>query len=226
MSTSIHTFRYGINRVFVIRQKGTVMIDAGMPGIADKLGKDLKKEGVDPRTIELMVLTHGDFDHSGSAAAIKKLTDCEIAIHSEDRELIEKGLFNWPPGVTAWGRISRSIFKPMMQRMEVEAAQADIILTNEDFPLEEYGIDGQIVYTPGHTQGHVSVVLNNGTAFIGCLAHNIRLFRMKPNFPIYAESLEQIRSSWKKILDMGVTKVYPAHGKPFPADRIRKYLTA
>ena len=90
------------------------MIDAGMPGIADKLGKDLKKEGVDPRTIELMVLTHGDFDHSGSAAAIKKLTDCEIAIHSEDRELIEKGLFNWPPGVTTWGRISRSIFKPMM----------------------------------------------------------------------------------------------------------------
>lgn len=226
MSTSIHSYRYGINRVFVIRQKGTVMIDAGMPGIADKFGKDLEMDGIDPHSIELMVLTHGDFDHSGSAAAIKKLTDCEIAIHREDRELLEKGLFNWPPGSTAWGKFTHMIFQPLMRRTEMEPVTPDLILSDENYPLDDYGIDGQVVYTPGHTQGHVSVVLNEGIAFIGCLAHNIKLFRLTPNLPIYAENIDQVKSSWKKILDMGVTKVYPAHGNPFPADRIRKYLPA
>jgi glyoxylase-like metal-dependent hydrolase (beta-lactamase superfamily II) len=28
--------------------------------------------------------------------------------------------------------------------------------------------------------------------------------------------------SWRKLLDMGARTVYPAHGKPFPADVMRK----
>ncbi len=226
MPTSIHYFRYGINRVFVIRQKGTIMIDAGPPGIAGKFEKDLLKEGIKPDSIKLMVLTHGDFDHSGSAASIKRLTGCDVAVHSKDRHLVEKGMFNWPPGTTPWGKFTHMIFAPLMRRIKMEPVKPDLILPDENFPLHEYGIDGQVVYTPGHTQGHVSVVLDEGIAFIGCLSHNIKLFRLRPNLPIYAENIEEVKSSWKKILNMGITEVYPAHGKSFNSNRIRKHLPA
>jgi len=224
MPVSINTFSYGINRIYVIKQEGTIMIDGGPPNIAKKFESDLEKEKIDPGSIKLMVLTHADFDHAGSAASIRNLTGAKIAIHRKDKEVFEQARFNWPPGTTVWGTVSRSILKPMLSRTKMEPAEADIILTDKTYPLFDYGIDGHIVYTPGHTRGHVSVVLNNGIGFIGCMAHNIRLFRMKPNLPIYGESLDEIRSSWRKILDMGVTTAYPAHGKPFPVDVIAKYL--
>ena len=36
--------------------------------------------------IRLIVLTHGDFDHVGSAKAIKAITGGKIAIHKADKK--------------------------------------------------------------------------------------------------------------------------------------------
>jgi glyoxylase-like metal-dependent hydrolase (beta-lactamase superfamily II) len=38
--------------------------------------------------------------------------------------------------------------------------------------LKEFGIPGQVVYTPGHSMGHVSIILDSGDAFVGDMAMN------------------------------------------------------
>jgi hypothetical protein len=43
-----------------------------------------------------------------------------------------------------------------------------------------------------------------------------------PGLPIFAEDTQKLRASWKMLLDLGVKTTYPSHGKPFPADIIRK----
>jgi glyoxylase-like metal-dependent hydrolase (beta-lactamase superfamily II) len=220
----IHTFKLGINRCYVVKQHGAIMIDAGPPKNAGKLQKMLLRKGIDPEEISLIILTHGDFDHIGSAGDIREMTGAKVAIHRNDLEKLEKGIFNWPPGTTPWGRFSHRMFRPMLKTMAVPETKADMVIGDDDFPLEEYGIDGRIVYTPGHTSGHLSVVLNDGNAFVGCLAHNHFLFRFKPGLPIYADDIGQVRESWKKVIDMGARVAWPGHGDAFPVETIRKYL--
>ena len=90
--------------------------------------------------------------------------------------------------------------------------------------LAGYGIPGKIIYTPGHSVGSVSVLLDSGDAFVGDLAMNAFPLRLSPGLPIFAEDMEKVKASWRRLLGDGAKTVYPAHGKPFAAELIRKSL--
>ena len=224
MNPQIFSLKFGINTCYIIKGEGTIMIDGGPLKAIEKFKKYLIKYSINPNEIKLVVLTHADFDHMGSSGAIKELTGAKIAVHEKDRATLEEGRFNFPPGVTTWGKISRAIFVPMLSKIPIPPQKADIILNDYDYPLNDFGINGKIIYTPGHTSGSVSVLLHNGDAFVGCMAHNIRLFTLRPNLPIYAENIEQIKAGWKVLIDQGAKMIYPGHGKPFPVERIKKFL--
>jgi glyoxylase-like metal-dependent hydrolase (beta-lactamase superfamily II) len=226
MKPQIFSLKFGINTCYIIKGEGTIMIDGGPPNAIEKFKKYLDKFRIDPKEIKLIVLTHADFDHMGSSGAIKEWTGAKIAVHENDRATLEEGRLNWPPGVTSWGRLSHAILEPIARRASglPNPQKADIILNNEDYPLSDFGIDGKIIYTPGHTSGSVSVLLENGDAFVGCMAHNIRMFTLRPNLPIYAENIEQIKVGWKVLIDEGAKTIYPGHGKAFPVEKIKKYL--
>ena len=89
---------------------------------------------------------------------------------------------------------------------------------------EEYGIDGNIIHTPGHTPGSVSVLLDSGDAFVGCLIHNKAPFVLRPGLPIYAQDILQLKDSLKMLIDRGAKTLYPGHGNPVPVQKILKYL--
>ncbi len=40
----------------------------------------------------------------------------------------------------------------------------------------------------------------------------------------YITDMAENYCSWRKILDAGVSTVYPAHGKPFPAEKMQSNL--
>jgi glyoxylase-like metal-dependent hydrolase (beta-lactamase superfamily II) len=107
---------------------------------------------------------------------------------------------------------------------QIPEQKADIILGDEDFPLNDFGIQGRIVHTPGHTPGHISTVLDSGEAFIGCMAHNNLPFRLSPGLPIFAEDITQVKKSWEKIFASGAKTIYPGHGNPFPVDVMKGVL--
>jgi len=48
--------------------------------------------------------------------------------------------------------------------------------------------------------------------------------RLRAGLPIFAEDLNKVKKSWKLLLNRGIKTIYPAHGKPFSADYIRKML--
>ena len=105
----------------------------------------------------------------------------------------------------------------------IPATNVDIVLGDGDFPLTEYGIPGKIVYTPGHSIGSVSVLLETGDAFVGDLAMS-GFPVVTPGLPILAENMQKVKASWKVLLDQGAKTIYPAHGKPFSVDIIQKAL--
>jgi glyoxylase-like metal-dependent hydrolase (beta-lactamase superfamily II) len=102
----------------------------------------------------------------------------------------------------------------------------DIVLGSDVFDLEEYGIPGRIIPTPGHTPGSVSVLLDSGEAFVGDLAMNKLPLRRTPGLPIFAEDKATVITSWRLLLAEGVRTIYPAHGPSFPAEVMRRAIAA
>lgn len=226
MSLQIFPIKIGLNKCYIIQDEGTILVDAGHPKQVRKFRKAFKKLNIDPTEIRLIVLTHGDPDHVGSVKDIKTLTGAKIAIHNLDRKNLEQAILNFPSGVSFWGKFLHVILWPVLKRVfsDFPTATADIVLNDEDYPLNEFGIDGKIVHTPGHTPGSVSVLLNTGEAFVGCMAHNNLPFRFTPGLPIFAGDIGQVKKSWKKIIQKGAKKIYPGHGNPFSADFIEKAI--
>jgi hydroxyacylglutathione hydrolase len=100
MSSQIFTIRIGINRCYLIRNQGTILIDAGTPRRISSFQKSFNRLAVPPENIRLIILTHGDHDHVGSAKELRNLTGARIAIHGHDRLNFENSIYNFPPGVT------------------------------------------------------------------------------------------------------------------------------
>ena len=112
-----------------------------------------------------------------------------------------------------------------MPLIHIPSSNVDIVLGEEGLDLKEYGIPGRVIYTPGHSSGSVSILLETGEVFAGDLAMNTFPLRLSPGLPIFAEDFLKVKESWKLLLDQGAKTIYPAHGKPFSADIIRKALS-
>lgn len=87
----IFTLSFGVNSCYVIRDKGTILVDGGPPDKRDEFLRQTKNIPMEPQEIKLIVVTHGHPDHAGSTRAIKELTGAKIAMHQLDKEFLEKG---------------------------------------------------------------------------------------------------------------------------------------
>jgi len=224
MKTEIFCIRLGLNSSYLIRGKDVIMIDGGMPDKLKVFKKELSKLNISPEEIKLIVLTHSHFDHSGSAREIRDFTGAKIAVHESESTYLENGGMIIPKGVNTYGKITRPWLFAILKNISFPKFKPDILIKDEPYPLKAYGIDGNIIHTPGHTFGSISVILDSGEAFVGCMAHNGLPFRIAPGLPIYAQDIGLIKRYWKLLIDRGITMIYPGHGKPFSVEVMKKRL--
>jgi hydroxyacylglutathione hydrolase len=215
MSVRIHTLREGVVNTYLVRDRGAVLVDPGTARGASAVLRRLRRL-LDPREIRLIIATHGHWDHIGAARRFREATGAPLAIHRDDAQWLREGLIEWPAGVTWWGRVFRAVFKPLMAPfIEVPALEPDLIIDDGGLDLEPYGVAGRVVHTPGHSAGSVTVLLEGGEALVGDLAMNGPPMTLRPRFGIFAHDAEQVPTSWRKVVELGATTIYPAHGRPF-----------
>lgn len=223
MTFSFHRVPVGIDNCFLLRGEQIIFIDGGAPiGISSFLSH-LKQLNVDPKEISLILLTHGHWDHIASLSEIRELTGAKVAIHYRDQPFVESGMPPFPAGVNAYGRamsaLAKALIHPKLPRIKV-----DLVIGDEGLSLEQYGIPGNVVYTPGHSMGHVSILFDSGDALVGDMAMNDWYLRLTPGLPVLADDINLVVESWKKILPMGIKRVYPAHGMDFPVEVMKKEI--
>lgn len=224
MKAEIFRFSLGFNDCYVIRESGVILADAGPPNKKMDFIRAMKNIALGPENIKLIVITDGHPEHIGSARDIRELTKAEIAMHHLAKDCLEAG--RWKMMHVPGGNMGTKMLVRAVSWLygEIPSAEVGIVIGDDGLSLEEYGISGRIVYTPGHSMGSVSVLLDSGDAFVGDLAMNKLPFRFGPGLPTIAEDKESVKESWKKLLGFGATTVYPAKGKPFSAEVIKKAL--
>ena len=93
--------------------------------------------------------------------------------------------------------------------MHIPPLAPDIVISNEGLDLGPYGLAGRVMHMPGHSPGSVTVLLDSGEAFVGDSAMNGLPFCRKPSLPIFADDVLLLKESWRRLLALGVTTVYP-----------------
>jgi len=225
MPAYIHLVQLGLCNCYLVRDKGIILVDAGMQSLQPKFVQRLEALSIDPQDISLIFLTHGHWDHIGGLVEIKTLTDCKVAINQHEKPIVEQGLKPFPPPVNPWGSLLEILIKIRYKSsLNFSGAPVDLALEDGKYPLESYGIQGKILHTPGHSSGSMSLLLDSGEAFVGDLAVNGPPMRIGPNMSVFAEDPAAVKRSWQMLLDNGAKWIYPAHGKPFEADALGKLM--
>ena len=102
--------------------------------------------------------------------------------------------------------------KPQDQYLEVTMHDNVVINCDESRSLlENIGIPGEILHTPGHSEDSVSLLLDDGSVFTGDLT---------PPQYIGLEDPQVVHESWRLLRERGAKRVYPGHG---PVRRINEY---
>jgi glyoxylase-like metal-dependent hydrolase (beta-lactamase superfamily II) len=212
---------------------GYLQIDTGYEKDYPAYRKALGKLDIDLRDIKYLFLTHHHDDHAGFLNEISR--DCSLTIiaHEQAQALLMTGKNDKTHG----GGYVNSFVKwiaDLKMRLDptwtltfppFEMRPDDIVIReDDDLILRQIGVAGRILYTPGHCIDHLAIVLDTGDVFCGDAAASFPLFAGIQYCPVFMTDMEEAYRSWQKILDAGAKVIYPAHGKPFPAKKLRKYM--
>lgn len=212
------------NSYLIASRSGLVLVDAGNKNYIKKFEHSLHEFHISPDQVKLIIITHVHFDHVGSLNDIKELCGCEVAVHRSEASLLRTGTSTLPPGTNPLARGISWLGNNLLPNSATEFDEVEPeILVDEEIDLLEFGVNGRIVHTPGHTSGSISLLLDSGEAFVGDLAVNYLPFDISI-FPPFAEDTTQLIASWRKIQRMGARIILPAHGRPFSADKFKKYF--
>jgi hydroxyacylglutathione hydrolase len=81
----------GVNCYLLTTDTGFVLIDTGYSKNRMDVTRELESSGCTYETLQLILLTHGDFDHSGNAAYLREKYTVKIVMHIDDEGMVEKG---------------------------------------------------------------------------------------------------------------------------------------
>jgi len=219
---SMMPIQLGVVNSFLIKGDKVVIVDSGYPGNGERILDHLRTHHISLSDVSLILITHGHVDHYGSADELRKLTGAPIAMYRTDAEHIRNGTHFVGIPTSMAARIFKSLFikaDPFQSKL----LEADIIL-QKDTDLEEYGVTGRIIQTPGHTAGSVSVVLSDGTVIIGDLLMGGILRKRTPHLPLFASDLSQLKESIKRVLSLSPKIIYPSHGGPFTKEAVERFF--
>jgi glyoxylase-like metal-dependent hydrolase (beta-lactamase superfamily II) len=193
--------------VFIIDFDGElVMIDAGAGGSSRMLQKNMESQGLDPKAISQLILTHCHIDHIGSAPWFRNQFGCRIIMHDLDADAVEQG----DPVMTA-ANWYETTFPP---------TPVDRRLTGHHEILRFGEQELHCLHTPGHTPGSIAVYLDRAGKRI--------LFGQDIHGPFmssFRSSIEDWKKSMERLIALQADILCEGHFGIFqPRSKVEQYI--
>ena len=209
----------GVNCYLIETDAGFILIDTGYSTSRNFLDRELEIEGCRPGNLKLVILTHGDIDHTGNCAYVHKKYGAPIAMHVGDMGMAGRGDMSY-------GRKPNIILAMLLKRMPLlfgmislfsdssryEGFRPDLAL-DEGFDLTKYGLKASVIRLPGHSAGSIGILTDEGDLFCGDLLTNMG----KPELNSIMDDRSAASASVELLKGMNARTILPGHGDRFDA---------
>jgi hydroxyacylglutathione hydrolase len=189
------------------------LVDGGMAGTGHKILAKISEIGRKPEHLLFALVTHAHADHFGGLAEVQDATGCAIICHPLHADTLRTGRALVSPGLNFFGKIYERIAGAALPKFRLPRLRR-VFAAGDGATLHRLGLAGRILHTPGHSSGDLTLVLDDGSAFVGDLVQGRRIARITPpEFSIMAVDEEAMFASWRVLLASGAKVLYPGHGK-------------
>ncbi len=202
---SIEGARMG--HAFLVEAEGLTLIDTGLRGSAQPVLNALAALGRRPTDLRQIVITHHHFDHVGSLAGLAEVSQATVSVHAADAPYV-RGDLPRPPfkrvGLSGW------LFLPFVRFYPPpEPCHVDRELQDGDEIDAAGGL--KVVHAPGHTAGHIALLLpSKRMLFAGDAVLNV--LGLRAPMAMSTEDMAQARESIRRLAALDFDTACFGHG--------------
>ena len=153
-----------IHLTLIWDDKTVVLVDAGFPDQLQQIREAMNNAGVPFDKLDKVIITHQDIDHIGSLPDILRESPHKVEVLSHEEEMPIEG--RKPLIKMNRERLLKMLVSlPEEQRQRMEALFADPPKASVDTAVADkevlpYCGGITVIFTPGHTPGHICLYLN------------------------------------------------------------------
>jgi hydroxyacylglutathione hydrolase len=178
------------SNTYVIRDKLSLLIDPGLPDFLPQLLQDLQRDGIDPKTVNIIMNTHLHGDHYWGDEPFKEVSGAEIVLHKVQKQM----------GDAAVNQTPKFFGAAAVQLNE------DRVLDEDRLNLGETELE--IIPSPGHSLESICFYLRQEKVLIcGDVIFNQNTGRVD----LPGGSAEQLKKSIERLSRLDVEYLLPGH---------------
>lgn len=215
-----------VNAHLIRSEAGCVLIDAGIPGSERKIGRVLAQHGLTFRDIKLIVVTHAHTDHAGSAARVRALSGAPILAHQDDADFYSR---KEPMTYCATSWVGKLFLKTPVPHEPYEGFVPDIMMTNgHAVNLLDFGVEGVVRHTGGHTPGSIAVELPSQDVMVGDLIASGILIggiirKGRAIRPPFEDDPATVSRELIRMVENGGKRFHMGHGGPLDVREVLRH---
>ena len=196
-----------------------ILIDCGGKIQRPRLKWELKRNKI--IHINYLLLTHTHFDHCANAYYLKKHFNCKIVVQDLEANYLTTGFSILAASHYPFrNRVINLLNSSFKFLVKISKTEADLTFNNE-LLLTVNNVDIKLLHTPGHSNGSITIILDNALAFAGD-----NMVHMKPEriYPAFVDDKNLLFTQWEKYIQSGIPLFLPGHGIPVQKSVIEKRI--
>lgn len=202
--------------VLITDEQVTLLVDTGVPDTLDLLEAELKRLGVDIDQLSAVLITHHDVDHLGNLKALKARNPSITVMTSEGEVPFVEGcvpaqkLQDIASGRLVIGEDQRAWADHLANVFPTLGTPVDEVLQDGDVLTIADGL--QVIASPGHTLGHISLYHHATQTLISGDALNIKEGLLNGPNPRMTHDMVEARSTLEKLAAFPIQRIIAFHG--------------